>query len=336
MDLQEAKARICDEVDRRADTLIAASHEIHDHPEVNFDEHHAHDLLTDAARGRGARPSSATPTASTPPSSPRPAPTGPRSRCCCEYDALPGHRPRLRAQHHRRRRPRRRPGRCGRSPSELGGRVRILGTPAEEGGGGKVFMVERGAFDGVDAAMMVHPADADLPAHDRHRHPAARGRLPRPRGPRRGRPVEGPQRPRRRRARLHERGRPAPAHPPRRAGPRHLHRRRATSPTSCPPAAAMQWYVRSADPRRARAAEGAGARLPRRPVPPPRAARWSTRWLEPRLRRHGRQPAAAATSTPRNSRGARPHGGRTRRRQRRGGQHRHGQRQLRGAVASTR
>src|SRR5262249_39588939 len=45
---------------------------------------------------------------------------------------------------------------------ELGGRVRILGTPAEEGGGGKVFMAEQGAFEGIDAAMMVHPAGADL------------------------------------------------------------------------------------------------------------------------------------------------------------------------------
>jgi amidohydrolase len=41
---------------------------------------------------------------------------------------------------------------------DLDMRVTILGTPAEEGGGGKVFLLERGAFDGVDAAMMVHPA----------------------------------------------------------------------------------------------------------------------------------------------------------------------------------
>ena len=40
--------------------------------------------------------------------------------------------------------------------------VFILGTPAEEGGGGKVFMADRGAFDNVDAAMMVHPAPGDL------------------------------------------------------------------------------------------------------------------------------------------------------------------------------
>ncbi len=38
----------------------------------------------------------------------------------------------------------------------------MLGTPAEEGGGGKVRMADNGAFDGVDAAMMVHPAGADL------------------------------------------------------------------------------------------------------------------------------------------------------------------------------
>jgi amidohydrolase len=41
-----------------------------------------------------------------------------------------------------------------------------MGTPAEEGGGGKVKMARAGAFDGVDAAMMVHPADADLVAMD--------------------------------------------------------------------------------------------------------------------------------------------------------------------------
>jgi len=45
---------------------------------------------------------------------------------------------------------------------EAGGRVRILGTPAEEGGGGKVFMIEAGLFEGLVAAMMVHPADRDL------------------------------------------------------------------------------------------------------------------------------------------------------------------------------
>lgn len=40
----------------------------------------------------------------------------------------------------------------------LPGRVRYYGCPAEEGGGGKAFMVREGAFDGVDAALTWHPA----------------------------------------------------------------------------------------------------------------------------------------------------------------------------------
>ncbi|MEV0264427.1 amidohydrolase [Streptomyces sp. NPDC050617] len=43
----------------------------------------------------------------------------------------------------------------------LGIRVVLLGTPAEEAGGGKVLMLERGAFDGVTVAMMAHPARED-------------------------------------------------------------------------------------------------------------------------------------------------------------------------------
>ncbi|KAH6688332.1 amidohydrolase [Plectosphaerella plurivora] len=37
------------------------------------------------------------------------------------------------------------------------GRVRLLGCPAEEGGGGKIKLIEAGAFVGVDAALMLHP-----------------------------------------------------------------------------------------------------------------------------------------------------------------------------------
>ncbi len=44
---------------------------------------------------------------------------------------------------------------------ELGVTLHVLGTPAEEGGGGKIFMLERGAFDGVHAAMMVHPTPSE-------------------------------------------------------------------------------------------------------------------------------------------------------------------------------
>lgn len=46
--------------------------------------------------------------------------------------------------------------------AELGIRLTVFGTPAEEGGGGKVIMLEAGAFDDLDIAMMVHPAPHDL------------------------------------------------------------------------------------------------------------------------------------------------------------------------------
>jgi len=45
---------------------------------------------------------------------------------------------------------------------EAGGRLRLMGTPAEEGGGGKIEMARKGAFASVDAAMMIHPADREL------------------------------------------------------------------------------------------------------------------------------------------------------------------------------
>ena len=40
--------------------------------------------------------------------------------------------------------------------------VTVIGTPAEEGGGGKILLLERGAFDGMHAAMMVHPAPMEM------------------------------------------------------------------------------------------------------------------------------------------------------------------------------
>ena len=77
---------------------------------------------------------------------------------------------------------------------DLGLTVRVLGTPAEEGGGGKVLMLERGAFAGVHAAMMVHPWPTERLTGDLPRRRALRRALPRPRGPRLGRAVGGGQR----------------------------------------------------------------------------------------------------------------------------------------------
>ena len=46
--------------------------------------------------------------------------------------------------------------------NELNVKVVVLGTPAEEGGGGKIVMLERGAFDGIDVAALVHPGPVDV------------------------------------------------------------------------------------------------------------------------------------------------------------------------------
>ncbi|MBU6423397.1 MAG: M20 family metallopeptidase [Chloroflexota bacterium] len=46
----------------------------------------------------------------------------------------------------------------------LSGRIAAIGTPAEEGGGGKVALLGAGGFDDVDVAMMVHPSSRTLPA----------------------------------------------------------------------------------------------------------------------------------------------------------------------------
>jgi aminobenzoyl-glutamate utilization protein B len=47
------------------------------------------------------------------------------------------------------------------SASGTSGKIRLYGTPAEEGGGGKVFMVRAGLFDDVDAVLTWHPGDAN-------------------------------------------------------------------------------------------------------------------------------------------------------------------------------
>ena len=49
--------------------------------------------------------------------------------------------------------------------SEAGG-LAIVGTPAEEGGGGKVRLAEAGVFDDIDAAMMFHPGQLNIPGKD--------------------------------------------------------------------------------------------------------------------------------------------------------------------------
>lgn len=159
-DLDDAKRRIEAEIDGLADRLVAVSHAIHAQPELGFAEQTAHDMLTDLLAERGVEVERSAHGLSTAFVG-RAGSSGPTVAVCCEYDALPG------IGHA-----------CGHNiiaaagigaglaaaafAGELGGRIRILGTPAEEGGGGKVIMADAGAFADVDAALMVHPADADL------------------------------------------------------------------------------------------------------------------------------------------------------------------------------
>ncbi len=160
-DLDALKDRTDRVVDDHADALLAASHDIHAHPELGYEEHHAHDVLTglladaglDVERGACGLPTAFVARAG--------SGDGPTIAVLCEYDALPG------IGHA-----------CGHNvigtagagagiaaasvAAELGGNLVVIGTPAEEGGGGKVLLAERGAFEGVDAALMVHPAGLDL------------------------------------------------------------------------------------------------------------------------------------------------------------------------------
>ena len=53
MDLGAVKEQIAAEVATRADVLVAASHQIHEHPELNYEEHFAHDLLTGLLEAEG-------------------------------------------------------------------------------------------------------------------------------------------------------------------------------------------------------------------------------------------------------------------------------------------
>lgn len=50
-------------------------------------------------------------------------------------------------------------------PDAVPGRVVLLGTPAEEGHTGKEYLAREGAFDGLDAAIMLHPYAHDLADH---------------------------------------------------------------------------------------------------------------------------------------------------------------------------
>jgi amidohydrolase len=153
-----ARERLLAAIDNDDVSLRELSLEIHAHPELAFQEVHAHQVLTEYLEERGfevTRGAYGLPTAFR-----AIAGTGsPIVVVLCEYDALPG------IGHA-----------CGHNliamagvAAGLGvkaaiepgqGTIVVLGSPAEESGGGKVELIRKGAFEGVAAAMMVHPVGA--------------------------------------------------------------------------------------------------------------------------------------------------------------------------------
>lgn len=140
--------------------LIGLSHWIHANPEIGHEETLAAGWVAEWLTSAGfdvTTGASGMPTAVIGSTGPGPF----HVAICAEYDALPevGHA-------------------CGHNviaaagvgagvalatvAEELGLRVTVMGTPAEEGGGGKLRLIDDGAFRGVHAAMMVHPWPSDV------------------------------------------------------------------------------------------------------------------------------------------------------------------------------
>ncbi|MGA9357684.1 MAG: amidohydrolase, partial [Mycobacterium sp.] len=151
-----------DAVRRRGSDLVELSHAIHAEPELAFDEHRscakAQALVAERGFEITAR-AAGLDTAFRADFGSGPLVVG----ICAEYDALPeiGHA-------------------CGHNiiaasavgtalalsevADDLGLRVALLGTPAEEAGGGKALMLQAGTFDDVAVAVMVHPGPTDIAA----------------------------------------------------------------------------------------------------------------------------------------------------------------------------
>lgn len=139
--------------------LLGISHRIHADPELGFEEFRAAQLLSTELEQRGfvlERGLADMPTAFRASLGDGPLTVG----ICVEYDALPGighacgHNVIAAAGM---------TAAFGLAPlvDELGITLVVFGTPAEENGGGKVLLIEAGAFEGVDLAMMVHPSNKE-------------------------------------------------------------------------------------------------------------------------------------------------------------------------------
>jgi amidohydrolase len=158
-DRKRLKQKAMEAIDSLRDELVELSLRVHANPEVAFEEVRSSGFLCDYLEANGfsvERGVCDIPTAFR-------ASFGsgaPRVAFLAEYDALPG------VGHG-----------CGHNiigtascaaglalkplVAETGGTVLVVGTPAEEAAGGKVYMAARGAFEGLDCAMLVHPGRRD-------------------------------------------------------------------------------------------------------------------------------------------------------------------------------
>src|SRR5512144_1696389 len=141
------RTRLGAAVDHLGDELEALSHRIHAHPELGFQEAHAAAWLADFLAGQGFEVERGVAGVDTAFRATLERGAGPTVAILCEYDALPG------IGHA-----------CGHNVIAAAGtgagaalsavrdalppgRIQVIGTPAEEGGGGKVKLVEAGLFE---------------------------------------------------------------------------------------------------------------------------------------------------------------------------------------------
>jgi len=157
--MNELKEEVIKTIESVRGEIVEIADTIHDNPELGFCEHKAVDLLTSELARCGFDVETGTAGIETAFKARLQGQSGgPKIALLAEYDALPG------IGHG-----------CGHNlicsasvgaaigltsvMRKLPGRIVVIGTPAEETDGAKVPMVERGVFDDVDAAMMVHPSD---------------------------------------------------------------------------------------------------------------------------------------------------------------------------------
>lgn len=155
----DSKALVQARVEQLAAEILAVSHRLHADPELGWQEVRSVELLTGHLEALGFSVEhgvAGLPTAFVATKGSGPHTVG----LVAEYDALPG------LGHA-----------CGHNViaaatvgaaaalapdvDALGLTLQVIGTPAEEGGGGKVFMLDAGVFDDLDLAMMIHPGPVD-------------------------------------------------------------------------------------------------------------------------------------------------------------------------------